>query len=57
MSLHRKVLLIKEGIFAELVSEGAYASRVRYMYGGVMYDVIVEKDDYELLYDDLEEEE
>jgi hypothetical protein len=57
MSLHRKVLLIKEGIFAELISEGAYASRVKYMYGGVMHDVVIENDDYELLYDDLEEEE
>ena len=57
MSLHRKVLLIKEGIFAELISEGAYASRVKYMYGGVMHEVVIENDDYELLYDDLEEEE
>jgi len=57
MSLHRKVFLIKEGIFAELISEGAYASKVRYTYGGVMYDVIVESDDYYLVYDDLEEEE
>jgi len=57
MSLHRKFFLIKEGIFAELISEGAYASKVRYTYGGVMYDVIVESDDYYLVYDDLEEEE
>jgi hypothetical protein len=57
MSLHRKVFLIKEGVYADLIAEGAYASRVRYMYGGVMFDVLVENDDYEMLYDDWENEE
>jgi hypothetical protein len=57
MSPHRKVFLIKEGVYADLISEGAYASRVSYIYGGVMYDVLVENDDYEMLYDDWENEE
>jgi hypothetical protein len=57
MSPHRKVFLIKEGVYADLIEEGAYASRVSYIYGGVMYDVVVENDDYEMLYDDWENEE
>lgn len=57
MPPHRKVFLIKEGVYADLISEGAYASRVKYIYGGVMYDVLVENDDYEMLYDDWENEE
>ena len=57
MSPHRKVFLIKEGVYADLIAEGAYASRVSYIYGGVMYDVVVENDDYEMLYDDWENEE
>ena len=46
MPLNRKVFLIKEGVFANLISEGLYASRVQYVYGGVLYDVWVESDEY-----------
>jgi hypothetical protein len=57
MSNNRKVLLIKEGIYADLISEGLYASRIRYTYGGVLYDVFLENDEFELIEDDWEEEE
>ena len=56
MPRERKVLLIKEGIYADLISEGLYASRIRYTYGGVLYDVLVENDEFEIL-DDYEWEE
>jgi hypothetical protein len=48
----RKVLLIKEGIYADLISEGAYASRIKYTYGGVLYDVLIENDEFEIVSDD-----
>lgn len=57
MSQYRKIFLIREGIYADLISEGAYASKVRYIYGGVMHEILIENDDYEILYDSLEEEE
>lgn len=48
------MLLIKEGIYAELISEGAYASRVRYTFGGVLYDVMLENSEFEIINDDWE---
>ena len=57
MSIVRKVLLIKEGIYADLISEGLYASRVKYTYGGILYDVIVENDEFEIIEEDWEEDE
>ena len=57
MSTVRKVLLIKEGIYADLISEGLYASRVKYTYGGILYDVIVENDEFEIVREDWEEDE
>lgn len=53
----KKVLLIKEGVYADLVSEGAYASRVRYTYGGVLYDIILENDEFEIVNDEEWKEE
>jgi hypothetical protein len=53
MPTARKVFLIRERIYADLISEGVYASRIKYTYGGVMYDVLVENDEFEI----LEEEE
>jgi hypothetical protein len=49
MSSPRKVLLIKEGVYADLITEGAYASRVRYTYGGVLYDVLIENEEFEII--------
>ena len=46
MSPNRKVYLIKEGIFADLISEGAYASRITYIFGGTLYDIYIESDEY-----------
>jgi hypothetical protein len=54
MSPRRKVFLIEERLYADLISEGLYASRVQYQYGGIMYDVMVEPDDYIELENDLE---
>lgn len=54
MTNERKVLLLKEGIYADLITEGAYASRIRYVYGGVLFDVLVENDEFELVMDDTE---
>ena len=54
MSQSRKILLIKEGIYADLISEGAHVSRIKYTYGGVLYDVVVENDEFEIV-DDEEE--
>jgi len=57
MSPNRKVLLIKEGVYADLITEGAYASRVKYAYGGVMYDVFIENEEFEIIDDEWTEEE
>ena len=56
MSLNRKVFLIKEGIYADLIMHGAYASRLKYTYGGVLYDVLVENEEFEMLEDEWREE-
>jgi hypothetical protein len=48
----KKVLLIKEGVYADLISLGAHASRIKYSYGGVLFDVIVENDEFEIVYDE-----
>jgi hypothetical protein len=54
MSPSRKVYLTEERIYADLVSEGTYASRVQYTFGGVFYDVFVENDEYVIIQDDDE---
>jgi hypothetical protein len=48
--------LINECVYAELVQEGAYVSKVRYLYGGTLYEIMVENDEF--IYDDdnLDEE-
>lgn len=58
MSPKRKIYLIKEGVVADLISEGLYMSKVQYVYGGTLYDIFVESDEYIELddYNDLEEE-
>lgn len=56
MPRERTVFLKDEGIYAQLISEGAYASRVQYLYGGVLYDVLIDNSEIEYLEeDDLEE--
>jgi hypothetical protein len=54
MSPKRKVFLLEERVYADLISEGPYASRVQYNYGGVFYDVLVENDEFEIVIDDDE---
>mgnify|MGYP003353548332 CR=1 FL=1 len=54
--MRQKVFLIDENIYAELIELGAYASRVRYTYGGTLYDVIVENEDFIFDKNDLEDE-
>lgn len=48
--------MIKEGVYADLISYGAYASRVNYFYGGILYDVFLENDEIEFLEDGEEYE-
>jgi hypothetical protein len=50
------VFLKDEQLYAELVTEGAHVSRVKYLYGGIEYDVLVENNEIEFLDDDLGEE-
>ena len=49
MSKPTKVLLLKEGIYADLITEGAYASRIKYTFGGVLFDVLVENEEFEII--------
>lgn len=56
MSIVKKVLLIKEGVYADLISEGIYVSRIKYTYGGVLYDIVVENEEFEILQDDWGDE-
>lgn len=56
MPKSRMVFLKEEQVYAELITEGAHASRVTYHYGGIKYDVLVENEEIEFLDDDLEEE-
>ena len=53
----RKVLLIKEGIYADLIAHGAHVSRIKYSYGGVLFDVFVENDEFEIIDDEEWKEE
>jgi hypothetical protein len=55
MSPHRKIFLVREQIYADLITEGAYVSRVQYLYGGMVYDILVENDEFEII-DDEEDE-
>ena len=52
MSPARKVYLIEEGIIADLISHGLYASRIKYIYGAVEFDIMVENDEFIDLDDD-----
>ena len=56
MPKSRMVFLKEERVYAELITAGAHASRVKYRYGGVEYEVLVENEEIEFLDDDLEEE-
>jgi hypothetical protein len=49
MSPNRKVYLTEEQVYADLISEGLYVSRVQYSYGGVLFDIFVENDEFVLL--------
>jgi hypothetical protein len=52
----RKVLLVKENIYADLISEGAYVSRLKYYYGGILFDIIVENEEFITLDEETEED-
>jgi hypothetical protein len=39
------VFLQDEGVYAHVVSYGAYASRVRYVQRGISYEIVVENED------------
>ena len=49
---HRLVWMIDEKVTAELISHGAFSSRVKYFYQGTEYDEIVMNEDF-IFYEDL----
>lgn len=49
---HRLVWMIDEKVTAELISHGAFSSRVKYFYNGMEYDEIVMNEDF-IHYEDL----
>lgn len=53
----RIVWLIEERTFGYLVYEGAYYSRIRYVWGGIEYDTLVENDEFEIILDYEDEDE
>jgi len=49
---HKLVWMIEEQVTAELVNFGAYTSRVKFIYEGLLYDEIVMNDEF-ILYSEL----
>lgn len=49
---HRLVWMVDERVTAELISYGAFSSRVKYFYNGTEYDEIVMNEDF-IFYEDL----
>jgi len=49
---HRLVWMIEEKVTAELISYGAFSSRVKYFYNGMEYDEIVMNEEF-IHYEDL----
>ena len=43
---HRIVWMVEEQVTAELISMGAYSSRVKYTYNGISFDEIVMNEDF-----------
>lgn len=50
------VWLSEDGVYAEVISLGAYASVVRYVLGGVEYEVVVSNDEFEYFGEDDDDE-
>lgn len=51
--MHNKLVwMIEEQVTAELVAYGAYTSRVKFFYEGLLYDEIVMNDEF-ILYSEL----
>jgi len=51
--IHPLIYIIDEGVYGVLLSEGAFASRVRYAAGGIEYDGVYVGNDEFLLRDEL----
>jgi len=49
---NRLVWMIEEQVTAELINFGAYTSRVKFFYEGLLYDEIVMNDEF-ILYSEL----
>jgi len=49
---HKLVWMIEEQVTAELVNFGAYTSRVKFFYEGLIYDEVVMNDEF-ILYSEL----
>ena len=54
---NRIVWLIEERTFGYLINQGAYYSRVRFVYQDIEYDTLVENDDFEIILDYEDEDE
>lgn len=49
---NRLVWMIEEEVTAEIISYGAFSSRVKFIHNGIEYDEIVMNDEF-ISYDDL----
>ncbi|QIN94111.1 hypothetical protein PP459_gp122 [Streptomyces phage Wakanda] len=54
---YRLIYMIEEGVYGVLLSEGAFASKVRYTAGGLEYDGVYVGNDEFLERDEMIEEE
>lgn len=57
--MNTRVYLRDENIVGEIVTQMAYGAKVRYLLGGIQYEVYMHEDDYEVLdemFFDVEEE-
>lgn len=46
---HTIVYIHDDGIYGELISEGAFASMVRYSLGGVLFEVLMLNEDFDVV--------
>ncbi len=57
--MNTRVYIQEENIVGEIITEMAYGAKVRYLLGGIQYEVWMSEDDYEVLdemFFDVEEE-
>ena len=57
--IHSIVFIPDENAYGEIISEGLFASLIRYTVGGVMYEVILLNEDFDIVQEialEIEEE-